>query len=188
MKLMYLDLETTGLLPSRNAIIQIAGSIIANGETEDFDFRVRPHEHATIDAGAMSKTGITEEIAWSYPSSEEVFKQFIELLGKRCNRFDKNDKYQIVGYNSKFDDDFLRKWFERNNDAFYGSWFWNPPLDIMQLAAFHLAGSRHTLPNFKLSSVYFAVTGKELIDAHDAAADIAATKEILNTIWKAWKV
>ena len=52
----------------------------------------------------------------------------------------------------------------------------------MQKAAFHLMGRRPFMKNFKLITVYEELMGKPMVDAHDALADIRATREILNKI------
>jgi len=181
-KIIYIDTETTGINPTRNAILQIAGTIAVNGQTEDFDIRMAPRAGAIIDAGAMKVNGISAEEARGYQSSEEAYKIFIQMLSRYVNPHDPTDKFYFVGYNSSFDMDFIREWFSQNNDRFFGSWFWYPSLDVMQLAAFKLIGRRILLPNFKLGTVYEAVLGKTFKDAHDARADIAATREILNAI------
>ena len=78
--------------------------------------------------------------------------------------------------------DFLRGWFDRNNESYFGSWFYFPPLDVMQIAAFQLLGKRHLMPNFQLTSVYEEIIGEPMIDAHDALVDIKATRILLNKI------
>jgi len=185
MKIIYVDTETTGISTRSNALIQVAGTISADGKTEDFNFTMKPWEGAVIDPGAMKVNGITN--FESLPTEDVVFKEFLALLGRHVNRYDHNDKFQIIGYNIEFDVDFLRAWFKRNQDDFFSSWFWNPSLDVMTLAAWHLIGARPDLKNFKLGTVYEYFFGKPMIDAHDAFGDITATREILNEIFKRQK-
>jgi len=181
-KILYIDTETTGLDPKRNAVIQLAGTISADGITEDFDIRVAPREGAIIEPGAMAKNGSTLDQIKSYPSSATSYKAFVDLLSKYVNKHDTKDKYHFVGYNSNFDMDFIRAWFEQNGDTYFGSWFWYPSLDVMSLAAFHLIGKRHELANFKLGTVYRYLFGEDFEDAHEAGSDIKATRRILNHI------
>jgi len=189
MKLCYLDLETTCLNAQTGAIVQLSGLLQSGTDVKEFDIRVRPHEGAEISRISLQQGGLTATEVLGYTTtSEEAYHQFIKLLSIHVNRYDKADKYFLLGYNVSFDERFLREWFSRNGDEYFGSWFWFPPLDIMQLAAFHLVGERPLLENFKLKTVYKTITGKDLEEAHNSAADIAATKEILNAIWSKWKV
>jgi len=128
MKIIYIDLETTGTDPKKNGIIQIAGTISANGESEDFNFLMCPRNETVYDRTALQKNGKTRGEIATYPHSSEVFPKFIALLSKYVNRFDKADKFYFVGYNSSFDMDFLREWFSQNEEAYFGSWFWYPRL------------------------------------------------------------
>lgn len=189
MKILYIDLETTGLSPANDAIIQASGTIIAGDQQEVFDLRMRPPAGVVMNRESLVMGGLTgAEVARHPLSQEEGFASFLALLDKYVNRYDRADKFTLIGYNSRFDDEFLRAWFTRFNDPYYGSWFWFPPLDVMQLAAFSLIGERPYMENFKLKTVYKHLTGKELEEAHTANADIAATQEILSIVWKRWNV
>jgi len=183
MKYIYVDTETTGVDPKKNAIIQLAGTIVANGVSEDFNWIIQPHLGALVEPAAMAKNGITEEQLRTAKSSEKVFEEFTALLNKHVNKFDRNDKFAFIGYNANFDMDFMRAWFLRNNEEYFGSFFIYPSYDVMQLAAWFTIGKRTSFKDFKLGTVYEALLGKPLIDAHDAAADIAATREIMNYIF-----
>lgn len=187
MKIIYIDTETTGVNPKVNAVIQIAGTISVPGKSEDFDIRIAPRPEARIDEGAMARNGTTLEQMKSYPSSADSYKQFISLLSKYVDRYDRNDKLYFVGYNSSFDADFIREWFVQNNDEYFASWFWNPTLDVMQLVAFHLIGRRHELANFKLGTVYKYLFGEDFENAHEAGSDIKATRRILNYVMEQQK-
>ena len=54
----------------------------------------------------------------------------------------------------------------------------------MQLAAWAMVGKRFTLPDFRLVTVYEAVMGKPLEEAHDALIDIKATRELASELFK----
>ena len=53
----------------------------------------------------------------------------------------------------------------------------------MTLAGMRLMATRPFMPNFQLSTVYKALTGKDLEDAHNAMADVRATKEIFDILF-----
>ncbi len=178
---MYIDLETTGVNPKMNGICQIGGIIVANGQTEEFNWYMNPGD-VRIEPAAMGLNGITVEKMKASPSSEDRYEQFQKLAGKYVNKYDPKDKFYFIGYNNDFDMNFMRSWFEHHQDQYLGSWFYYPPLDVMQVAAFKLMGERGNLQNLKLSTVYEYVLKKPLMHGHDAINDIRATKELLSAL------
>lgn len=185
MKLLFFDLETTGLDPASCAIHQLSGMVVIDGEErERFNLFIKPHEGAVIDQSALALRGLTREILSLHTSSAEAHKEFIKILRHYVNPFDKGDKFYLVGFNSRsFDEPFLRKWFERNDNNFYGSFFWQIGFDVMVLAAEHLKHSLPSMPNFKLHTV--AAQLGLTVDAtklHDALYDIELTQSIYNSI------
>ena len=182
MKLIYIDTETTGLDKKKDDIIQLAGIISADGNTEKFNFLIRPREGYRLSEGAYLAHKKTKEEIDQYPPSSVVFPQFMALLGRYIKKYDKTDKLMFVAYNAMFDMEFIRAWFDLNGEDYFHAWFHFPALDVMQAAAFHLIGKRHLMKNFQLSTVYEEIVGKPMVDAHDALADTIATKEILNKI------
>ena len=185
MKRLYYDLETTGLKPEKHGIHQMSGKLVFDKDgarhVEEFNFKVRPNPKALIDEEALNIAGVTKEQVLSYPPMEVVFNQFISLLEIGCDRFNKSDKYHLVGYNNRgFDDQFLRGFFLQNNDNYFGSWFWSDSIDVMVLASKFFEEDRHKMPNFKLSTVasHLGIPIDEN-KLHDAMYDIYLTEEIL---------
>lgn len=185
MILLYIDTETTGLDTATCSIWQLSGYIsdTATGASGSFDYKMRPYRNEIISKEAAAKTGATQEELDSYPSQSEAFSNFIALLGKYVDLEDWNQRVIPVGYNISFDLDFLRAWFTFNNSAtLFSKNIYFPGIDVMYLAAYCLLGERSKMRNFQLSTVYEKLTGKSLTDAHNAMADIDATKELLNVI------
>lgn len=185
MKLLFFDLETTGTNPARNGIHQISGQIVIDGKkVEDFDFHVQPNPKAVIEEQALSVAGVTREQVLVYPSMGEVYKQLVAMLGKYVDKFNKKDKFFLVGYNNAaFDNQFLRGFFLQNGDNYFGSWFWANTIDVMVLATAYLAERRPEMENFKLSTVAkflgVAVSDDSL---HNAFYDIELTKAIYEIV------
>lgn len=181
MKLLFFDLETTGTNPARNGIHQISGQIVIDGKkVEDFDFHVQPNPKAIIEEQALSVAGVTREQVLAYPSMCEVYKELVAMLGKYVDKFNKKDKFFLVGYNNaSFDNQFLRGFFLQNGDNYFGSWFWSNSIDVMVLASHHLASRRHEMENFKLATVAkFMGINVDDEALHDAFYDIYLTREI----------
>jgi hypothetical protein len=97
----------------------------------------------------------------------------------RSGRTRNMHKFHFVAYNAVFDAKHLRAWFEKNNDVYFGSWFFHPPIDVMGLAAVVLMNKRSSLPDFKLVTVA-KVLGVKVDETklHDAAYDIRLTREM----------
>ena len=187
MVLLYVDTETTGLNVANCSIWQLAGYITdtAKNITESFDFRIRPYRGETISEEAAVKTNVTQEQLDTFPSQSEAFNSFVSLLGKFVDLEDWNQRVIPVGYNISFDLDFLRAWFAYNNSAgLFSKNIYFPGIDVMYLSSYYLLGERHKMRNFTLTTVYEHVLHKKFPNAHNALADIDATKELLNAIVK----
>jgi len=186
-KLMFFDLETTGINSEKNGIHQISGQIVIEGEVkETFDFKVQPGADAEIDQAALDIAGVTKEQVMSYPPMKDVYSELVAMLAKYVDKFDKSDKLFLAGYNNVgFDNQFLRNFFLKNKDNYFGSWFWSNSIDVMVLASQYLIDRRVGMENFKLLSVAkafdIAIDDEKL---HDATYDIYLTKSIYDIINK----
>jgi len=183
-KLFY-DLETTGTDFRKHSIIQIGGVLELDGKVlEVIDFKMRPHPKAIIEAGALRVNNKTEEEILAYPDWQTVQKQFTAWLSKYIDRFDKESKIHLVGYNNRgFDDIFLRAWFDLCKDTYFGSWFWPDSLDVLVLASEYLLDRRSSMESFKLhrvASEIGLVFDKK--DLHDAVADAWLTRDVYNIV------
>lgn len=191
-KICFIDLETTGLDPKRNGIIQISGEICSlEGDhltdLETFNFDVRPFDDDEVDDKALEVSGKTLLEIEEFEDPAMVYKHLTDMLGKYVDKFNSKDKMIFAGFNARFDMDFLREFFAKNLDKYFGSWFWFPPLDVMNEALSALLFKRADLPNFKLGTVARALEIKfEEEDLHDAMFDILLTKEIFIKTWRLW--
>lgn len=185
MKLFFYDLETTGINPGKNGIHQISGEIVIDGKTmERFDFKVRPNPKCVIEDEALKVAGVTKEQVLSYPSMQEVYGKIIGMLSKYVDKFNRSDKFFLVGYNNAaFDNQFFRGFFLQNGDQYFGSWFWSNTIDVMVLASLRLLSKRSEMENFKLATVA-RFLGIQVDEAklHDAGYDIYLTKAIYDML------
>ena len=141
---------------------------------ESFNLHVQPNPACTIEQEALDVAGVTEEQVRAYPPMHEVYQQFVAMLGKYVNKYDKKDKFTLAGYNNaSFDNQFLRAWFVQNGDNYFGSWFWSSSIDVMVLATQALLEERTQMENFKQGTVakYVGVPVSEE-QLHDALYDI----------------
>lgn len=183
-KLFYIDVETTGTNPQKHGLVQIAGIIEVDGEEKErINLLISPFEGDTIEAEALEVIGKDEELLWSYEQPREIYKQFIACMEKYVDRYDRSDKFHFIGYNSRFDDSFIRTWFRKLDDNYYGSWFYWPAIDVSNLAAVHLIDQRGSMPNFRLMTVadYLGID-VDADKAHDALYDVEVTRKMHKTL------
>lgn len=184
-KLLFFDLETTGTNFRQNGIHQIGGIVDIDGkEMERFDIRLAPNPLAKIEPEALEVGGVTLEQIQGYQPMESGYMEFVSILSRYVNRYNKKDKFYLVGYNNaSFDNQFLRALFAQCNDKFFGSWFWPNSMDVYVMATPHLINQRADMENFKLMTVAKTM-GIEIDEnrLHDATYDIELTRELFYKI------
>ena len=185
MKLFLFDIETTGVKYWKNGIHQISGMIIIDDEIkEEFNFKVQPYKDALIEPEALAIGNVTLEQIKAYKPFREVYNELTLMLSKYVDRFNKKDKFFLVGFNNApFDNQFLRAFFTQNNDNYFGSYFWSNSIDVMVLASNKLKNEREKLENFQLKTVA-KYLGIEIDESklHDANYDISLTYQIFNLV------
>ena len=150
-----LDLETTGLDPSADEIIEIGAIKIENGQIKDiFNKLVKP----TRDVSKIITdiTGITPEMLNDELPLKPVLTQFAEYM----------DDMMLVAHNSDFDISFLRNAFKKHLNR-----------EINNFVVCTLLISRDILPNLdnhKLHTIgtYF---GLPVVNRHRAIGDAELT-------------
>lgn len=184
MKFCFIDVETTGTDPKKHGLVQLAGKFVVDGKVvEKFNINAAPFPGDVIEAEALAVTGLTEEIIRAYPNPRESYRAFVRMLGQHCDKFKRSDKFQFVGYYADFDAGQVRSWFEKNNDQYFGSWFWMPVLDVAKLAGVRLMEKRHHMSDFRLLTVAkFLGLEVDPEKAHDADYDIDLTIQIFKQL------
>lgn len=181
-KLCFIDVETTGLDAKKNDIYQL-GMKITDPDLKLLDtlsLEFRPHDSKNVDPEALRRCGRSVGEVNSFGlSSKEAFDVTLQLLNTHVNRFDKKDKMHFVAYNAGFDTDFVREWFLKNKDSYYGSFFFHPSICVMQAMAWYTQSVRGVLPNFQLGTMCkCAELGWDEAQSHDATYDITKTMEL----------
>jgi DNA polymerase-3 subunit epsilon len=193
-KIIFIDVETTGVNPERNGLTQLSGCVQIGGEVkESFDFFIRPFPEDEIEIAALEVTGFDRRQfllpdhpnylavdGQNFEDPRDIYDRVAAMLGKYVNQYDKTDKFQFVGYNAhSFDMPFMRRFWEKNGNRFFGSWFWYPCLDVMLIWAQILHPVRAELSNFKLATVA-RHCGIKVDDTrlHDSQYDIELTREL----------
>ncbi len=183
-KIIFIDTETGGVNANKSALIQLSGIIEVDGtEKEKFNFYIKPFKNSEVNEKALEVQGrILEELETEkYIDESIIYKKFLEILDKYIDKYDKNDKFIVAGYNVKFDIDILKALFERNNNKFLFSYFNSSMLDpLYSVRLLQVAGILPVLENNKLETwcKYFNIELK----AHDSLQDITATKKLIEKL------
>jgi len=183
-KVAVIDVETTGLIPGENTIWSLSASLHAGDDRELLNLTCRPIDGAIVEKRALEVGGVTEEQVLSYPDPEVARAQFEAALKRFVEQYDRHDKLWFVGYNARFDYDHVRAWWAHFEPKYFGSFFWHPPIDVMNLAACWFMGKRHNLPNFKLGTVAQAL-GIEVDEdkLHGSDYDISLTVRMFRELY-----
>ena len=176
-KIIWLDTETTGLSSVENAIIDLAAIVEVDEEiVESFSIQMAPPIGKKINEKALEINGRTIEEISKFPPLDIAMAGYKKKLDCYVNKFNPEDKFIVAGYNIGFDINFIRAAFIDIGDKYYGSYFFNCPLDVYSDVAKTVADTGLRLPNYKLATVcdYFEIE----IDAHNPQSDIIATREL----------
>ena len=157
------DLETTGLSPRENEILEIGAVLVENGKMIDkFSELVRPT--AKIPPKITELTGIDDSMVEGGPPIHEVLERFLIFAGDK----------PLLGHNLKFDYSFLKVNGEKIGKKV------NPfGIDTLKIA-------KHVLPELSSRSLaslcdYYHVKNKQ---AHRAYEDAEAAAKIFEKMKK----
>ena len=155
MKQLFIDIETTGL--DANASIREIGLVYYENKKKKWELDIKKNIYSTL----------------------------ISTLDGIVDKYNKNDKIWFIGYNAKFDADFIRRMFDQHKNVYFGSYFYVPYVDIMNLAAYKFMRNNKRLENFKLSTVckYFKIPIKES-SLHTALYDAKITYQLYQKLLK----
>lgn len=177
-KICWLDLETTGLDPVKNGIIQAAFIIEIDGDVkEKREFSMNPIGKV-LDPQAMAIHGLSEADLGGFPASLQVKKEIEAFLSGFVQKFDKADKFTAAGYNVDFDLGFLENMWLESGDKFFFSWFNHFPIDVFKVHPFMEWSGIATAPDRRNLETLAKHYGVAFPNAHNALADIEMTREL----------
>jgi DNA polymerase-3 subunit epsilon len=91
------DVETTGLSPVYNEIIEVSALRVRGGQIVDrFSSLICPSDMSQVDEYITALTGISPAMLETAPSAEKVFPAFLDFVGSDV----------LVGHNVSFDVNF----------------------------------------------------------------------------------
>ncbi|EFE86009.1 3'-5' exonuclease [Fusobacterium periodonticum] len=183
-KIIFIDTETGGVNPEKATLIQLSGIIrIDKKDVEKFNFYIKPFKNSEVNEKALEVQGRTlEELKTDkYVEEKEVYKQFINLLDKYIDKYDRTDKFIVAGYNVRFDVDILKAFFQRHGNNFLFSYLDSSMLDpLYSIRLLQIAEILPVLENNKLETwcKHFGIELK----AHDSLENIEATKKLIGKL------
>ncbi len=159
-----IDLETTGLSPAWDSIIELSAIKIQNGNIIDqFSSLVNTSCGIQLDSFITELTGITQEMIDRAPVINSILPKYLEFIG--------NDI--VIGHNVNFDLNFLYD----NSMDYMNAPFSNDYIDTMRLSRrVHPEFSHHRLSD--LAERY----GVDYSGAHRSLLDCRITFECFNHI------
>ena len=150
-----LDIETTGLNPAQEQILELAAVRAENGcITERFSQLVRPTR--PISPFITELTGIDDAMVANAPSIEKVLPEFLEFLGEDL----------LLGHNTAFDLRFIRY----HSMVVMKRKVCNPYMDTLRFSRYLFPD----LPNHKLSTLIQCFGVGETVE-HRALSDAVQT-------------
>ena len=148
-----LDIETTGLNPRRDAIIEI-GAVKYNGNEIAGKWQSLINPQRAIPNMITQLTGIDNHMIASAPPITAVIQDFVDFIGD----------FPVIGHNISFDLAFLELHHNFNN---------NPVNDTFEIASVILPSA----PRYSLAALV-DVLGIENLSPHRAQEDADATLEV----------
>ena len=152
-----LDIETTGLDPRRDAIIEI-GAVFFDGEKISKSWQSLINPQRPIPPVITQLTNITNEMVINAPPIKAVIQDFADFIGD----------LPVIGHNVSFDLSFLR--LHQNLDL-------NPVNDTFEIAAVLLP----TTPRYSLSALIDRF-GTSNLNPHRAKDDAEATMAVFRKL------
>lgn len=154
--IVFFDLEATGLNVVRDRIVQIALIKYSKGNPEPQELEMMINPGMPISPEAMAVHGITPEMLRNKPTFEQVAQQIFDFIGDA----------DLSGYNSdRFDVPMLMEEFNRAGLE----------LSLENRNLIDIQKIFYRMEPRTLKAAYKVFCGEELVDAHDALADVRAT-------------
>ena len=155
------DVETTGLNPHRDKIIELGAVLVRDGEVvRTFSSLINPGRN--LPRKITDLTGITNEDLRYAPAASDYVPRFAEFIKGET----------LLAYNANFDVGFITAAFEAE-----GLSAKNKVLDVLELARDYIPD----MPNYKLATM-IEVFDLADVQTHRAADDALATAKLYELI------
>lgn len=186
-KNLWFDTETTGLDPKKHGIWELSYILEIETKFTSHQIIMRPERPWQREAKAMLSKEQKQMIADGLTPAAGL-KKFKKSLARHINKYDKKDKLTMYGWNVAYDANMLRGLFTDCGDDYFGSWFYNHPVDVMTVASDVIGYDKHEVKPFSLGNVakYLGVD-VDTEQLHGALYDVDVTMRVYNELMKRMK-
>lgn len=176
----YIDTETTGVDARLNAVIEIGCIIEVDGKVlEKIELRCRPMPEDTVAMTALQVNKRTHAEIMEFEDPGIIHSNFCTILSRYVDKYNSKDKFFFYGWNCRFDYDFLRQFFLKQGDKYFGSYFFWAPIDVAVLVTEWMKDKRAEVTDFHLNTVadYLGIE-HEKSELHAALYDAELTQKV----------
>ena len=189
MRFLWLDTETTGLEVTDSAAFELAFILVDAGKVlcERCFFLNPLSETIKYHEAAGKVHGYSEQDIKTFSAESEQMPKIAQFLEEARELWkkdgSKSEKLVVAGYNVEFDIKHLKALLERNGYK-WSDYFSDIVADVfVQVKKAGMQKALPYLPDRKLGTVAKHL-GVNLDNAHDALADIKATREVAGKLYK----
>ncbi len=187
-RIVFVDVETSGVSPKKHEIIQLAAVRVNPSFSGYRTFEVKlQFDHAKADPQALAMNSYDAEL-WEKEavSPREGMAQFARFLEesadvvKTSSRTGREYKVaQLAAHNAPFDRSFIFDLFKKLDIYIPANWH---VIDTIQLALIHCNLTGNQPPSFSLSNLceFYDIP---LENAHDALGDVIATARLARRLF-----
>jgi DNA polymerase III alpha subunit (gram-positive type) len=189
-RILWVDVETTGLDANQHHIVQIAATAEYGSKIEDFSIYIKPPIFPMdYDLAAGRVTGLTKDyLVKNGVSIQDAYVKFKEFLCGYIKPNSKVNKFFLAGKNIGFDRKFLEAFFIHNEDEFI-KYFYPLEINVDTLVAYLISGREINPKNQRLETIAQALEiSLAGIDLHNAIDDIKLTRLVFKKCLEKIKV
>ncbi len=178
-KMIWGDLETTGLSTKDHGIIEVAFIVdIDNEIAEEKVFTMKPTGKGATDK-ALEINGFTREQIRNFTCWFEVYKDFSFWLNVQTKKYYQTEKFILGGHNVSFDNRFLLSWdIVCDQNSWSNVVYQNSFVDTMKMIK---NAQKYGQLDYKGSASLGAACANyniRLDNAHNALADTRASRDL----------
>lgn len=173
------DTETGGLDCLKNPLLEVSFFVVDSKNfsiKEKLDFLIKPYDDLVVTKGALNANGISmAEVEADGLLKKDAYKKIVAMLKSANPGRTAFTRPILVAHNTPFDIGFMEALFSSFNDSIFN-------YCIKQYICTQLECKKlEVLPNLKLKTCceYFGI---DLINAHRASGDTAATVKLLEAL------
>jgi oligoribonuclease (3'-5' exoribonuclease) len=155
MKILWIDVESSGLNSIEHDILSLALIVEIDGEVKDkLYLEIQPINWDTISDEALKINGFTREQLKTFMEPKVALDKVIYFLAKYIDRYKKDkkmeDKFVMCGYNVRFDSEMFSSWCKKLGYKYIGAFIDYHIIDIASIVLFLKMHGKFNMDGFKL--------------------------------------